>query len=237
MRVRRATSIGVAAAGALALGVAALWPARCPVDVKLVRMEASGVVDDDGTEPWLVTLSISNRTGGVLSFPKEKPGVEAGVNGLWVGAQSISALGDFLDGRQRELLVLVPFRADSCRLRIKYLPERLPLMLVRTLGNLGMWRYSWSRALGKRVIPVGWLEPLRSDFVGRSPRWRLTTPEVPLGAGRTGRTGASRPSHNFALEPTAATFSIFGSDAKFGTPRLRCSPLPGGCGSVPRWTS
>ena len=84
MRVRRVTSIGVAAAGALALGVAALWPARCPVDVKFIRMEASGVFDDDDTESWLVTLSISNRTGGVLSFPEEKPGVEGGVNGLWV---------------------------------------------------------------------------------------------------------------------------------------------------------
>lgn len=210
MRGRETTFIGVAAAGVLALVAAAFWPSRCPVDVKLVRMEGSGVVDDDGTEAWLLTLSISNRSGGVLNFPREKPGADASVNSLWVGAQSISAIDDLMPGKEKELLVVVPFRADSCRLQIRYLAEPLKLRLTRALGTLGMWRHSWSRALGKRVFPVGWVQPLRSDYVGRSPRWRLVSPEVPLGARPIGRTGISRPAHNEPVQATAATLLGFG---------------------------
>ena len=234
MRVRKATLIAVAAAGALALVAAAFWPSRCPVDVKLVRMEGSGVVEDDGTEPWLVTLSIINCSGGVLTFPKEPPGVEASVDSLSVGAQSISAIDDLGPGKQKELLVLVPFRADSCRLQIRFLPEPLKLRFARTLANLGMWGHSWSRALGKRVFPVGWIQPLRSDYIGRSPRWRLASPEVRLGTGPAGRAGASRPAHNFTLEPTAAARSVFQGCGRFVAFRLRRSPLSGGCGPVAR---
>ena len=173
--------LGVAAALALALVAAALWPSRCPVDVNLVRMELSGVTDSDGTEAWLLTLSIRNRSAGALTFPKEEIGAKARVSRLWVGTQSISAIDDLKPGQQKELLFLVPFRADSCRLQIKYLREPLNLRLTRTLGNLGMWRYSWSRALARRVFPVGWVQPLRADYVGPSPRWRLVSPQVPLG--------------------------------------------------------
>jgi hypothetical protein len=196
MRARKIASIGVAATGALVLFAAAFWPSRRPVDVKLVRMERSGMIDDDGTEPWLVALSISNRSGGVLTLAEETVGVEACVNSLWVGAKPVGTVSNLRRGSQSELLVLVPFRAGSCRLRIRYLPEPLKLRFTRTLANLGMWRHSWSRALARRLFPVGWLEPLRSDYVGRSPRWKVVTPEVPLDPRTAGHPGSFSRAHN-----------------------------------------
>ncbi len=59
-----------------------------------------------------------------------------------------------------------------------------------------LWRYSWSRALAARVFPVGWQEPLRSDFVGRSPHWRRMDPDVALPRGPAGPSGRVGRAHN-----------------------------------------
>ena len=93
-------------------------------------MTPSGMMDDDGSESWLVTLSISNGSAGRLTVAREWLNVEAKVANHWVEAATLESLGDLPRRGTREVLILVPFRADACRLDIKYLPEPLHLRLV-----------------------------------------------------------------------------------------------------------
>jgi|ERR1017187_1201868 hypothetical protein len=178
MCARKLVVVAVAAAGLAGLLATASWRSRCPVDLRLVSRAPSGTVDDDGTEPWLVTLSISNCSAGVLTFAQEWMNVEAKVANRWIEPRNLAYVGDLEWHAKEEVLVLVPFGTDTCRLGIKYLPEPLNLRLMRMAANLGLWRHSWSRALAWRVLPVRWLEPLRSDYIGRSPHWKLMGPEV-----------------------------------------------------------
>jgi hypothetical protein len=196
MRVRSLAAVTVAAAGLLGLLASAALRSRCPVDLKLVSIEPGGMVDDDGTELWLVTLSISNRSASTLTVANESASAQAKVTSRWVEAEYLSSIGDLGRHATKQVLLLVPFSTDACRLGIKYLPEPLHLRLMRMSAKLGLWRYSWYRALARRVFPVGWLEPLRSDFIGRSPHWRLMTPDVTFPQMPAGRPGAGDRAHD-----------------------------------------
>jgi hypothetical protein len=77
MRARNLVALTVAAAGLLGLLATAALRSRCPVDLKLVSIEPSGMVDDDGTESWLVTLSMSNCSAGVLIGAQESGNAQA----------------------------------------------------------------------------------------------------------------------------------------------------------------
>ncbi len=205
MRARKLLAGGVAATGLVGLLVATSWPSRCPVDLKLVGMAPSGTMDDDGSESWLVTLSISNCSAGVLFVAREWLNAEAKVANHWVEAADLESLGDLPRHGTREVLILAPFRADACRLHINYLPEPLHLRLMKLSAKLGLWRHAWYRALALRVFPVGWLEPLRSDYVGRSPHWRRMSPEVMLPRVSAGTGGPFGRAHNFSLHWTGSS--------------------------------
>jgi hypothetical protein len=183
MRGSKRLAIGIAAVGLVGFALAIGWPSRRPIELKLVGMSPSGMMDDDGSEPWLVTLSVSNCSAGVLTVSKEWLNVEAKVANRWVQATNRASVGDLARHETREVLILVPFGADSCRLGIEYLPEPLHLRLIGVAGDLGVWQHSWCRALARRVFPVRWLEPLRSDYVGRSPHWRRMKTEIALPQG------------------------------------------------------
>jgi hypothetical protein len=196
MRARNLVALTVAAAGLLGLLATAALRSRCPVDLKLVSIEPSGMVDDDGTESWLVTLSMSNCSAGVLIVAQESGNAQAKVAGRWVEAEYFSSIGDLAQHATKEVLLFVPSGTDACRLGIKYLPEPLHLRMMWIPARLGLWRYSWYRALACRVFPVGWLEPLRSDYIGRSPHWRLMSPKVTFPQRPAGRSGAYDRAHN-----------------------------------------
>lgn len=195
MRGRKLFAVAAAAGIAGLLAITAR-PSRCPVDLKLMSMAPSGTVEDDGREPWLVTLSISNCSAGVLTFAQEWMSVEAKVANRWVEANNLAYLGGLARHGKGEVLVLLPSGTDACRLRIKYLPEPLHLRLMSMPAKLGLWRYSWYRALARRVFPVGWVEPLRSDFIGGSPHWRLMHPEVAFPQRSTGPAGTLDRTHS-----------------------------------------
>ncbi len=177
-------------------------------------MAPSGTMDDDGTEPWFVTLSLSNRSAWVLTVAREWVKVEARITNRWVEVKSPCNVGDLTGHATKEVLILLPFATDACRLGIKYVPEPLHLRWMRLSSNLGLWRHSWYRALARRVFPVRWLDPLRSEHTGHSPHWRLTTPQVALPqgpappAGVLGRTHNQSPVTPPARQPVALRVKI-----------------------------
>ena len=136
-----AAAFAAAAAGLAGLLAITARPSRCPVDLKLMSMAPSGVVGDDGRELWLVTLSISNCSAGVLTFAQEWMSVEAKVANRWVEANNLSYLSDLSRHGKRAVLVLLPFGTDACRLGIKYVPEPLHLRLMWIPAKLGLWRH------------------------------------------------------------------------------------------------
>jgi hypothetical protein len=143
-------------------------------------METSGVLDDAGAEVWLITLSLSNRSRAALYFAREWATVEAKVAGRWAEAKNQCQFDHLRAHENREVVIFLPSRAGACRLRFQYLPEPLKLRFMRWCGQLGLWRLPWCRALAARVLPVGWRQPLRSDIIGRSPRWREIQAELLL---------------------------------------------------------
>jgi hypothetical protein len=48
---------------------AILWPIWCPIEMKLAGFEPAGILN--GTDVWLVTLTVSNRCGQWLSFSEQ----------------------------------------------------------------------------------------------------------------------------------------------------------------------
>jgi hypothetical protein len=201
-RARRVFALSIVPVSILMVLAGLWWRLPCPVELKVMGMEPSGVADDAGTEGWFVAVCITNRGATALYFADEWVTVEVRVASRWVEAKNRCDVGYLRPHQKREVVLGLPSGADACRLRLKYVREPLKLRFMRACGQLGVWRYAWCRAVAARVIPVGWREPLRSDIVGRSPRWREMKPEVLLprpSAGTnqvsalTGGFGASKP--------------------------------------------
>jgi hypothetical protein len=179
MHSRKLLVVAAIAVGVIGLLAVALSPSACPADLSLVSLTPSVVLDDDDTAPWLVTVSINNRSSGVLSFDNDDwMSVEARVKNRWVPAKILSNVAGVGRHSRTEVDLLVPFAAQACRLNIKYVPEPLNLRLMHTASRLGLWRHSWYQSLAWHVFPVGWLQPTRIDYTGRSPNWRQMNPEM-----------------------------------------------------------
>jgi len=73
---------------------------------------------------------------------------------------------------------------------------------MRLCGKVGVWRLSWCRALARRWLPVGWLEPFRSDYVGHSPNWKHMSPEVYFQPMSKSGVGVLDKEHNQSWQPT-----------------------------------
>jgi hypothetical protein len=170
--------MGIVTVGLLVLGFSAfvLSGSRCPVFLTVAGKEPSGVLDDNGEEFQVLTVRMNNRDSGELTVAEEGIHGEAKVGNHWVKARVLSTVLDVR--RYRDVLVVVPYNAEDCRLSIEYLPVPLNLRFMSMCARLGLWRLSLWRALATRCFPVGWLEPLRSDYIGTSPHWKHVCPEV-----------------------------------------------------------
>jgi hypothetical protein len=171
---RRHLAAGIVLAGLTALLAILLWPSRCPVDLKWVSMEPSGIIDADGTEPWLVTLTMTNCCRGFLILAPQATRCEAKVGGKWTEAETVSSVTTLMRRESRLVLVLVPSAAEACRLRIQYAPEPWRLRLLKMGGALGLWRHAWVQ----RVTPASWLQPGSLDYRGPPRHWQFMRPEV-----------------------------------------------------------
>lgn len=170
--------IGVAAAGFFWAFVVAVSDWRCPIVLTVIASEPSGMLDDSGSEFQLVTVRLNNGDSGRLTLAEEGIHGEAKVGNHWVDAEVLSNVLDV--ARHRDLLILIPSGAESCRLSIEYLPEPINLKLLHLCGSLGLRRLSWWPAVAQRCFPARWLEPVRSDYIGTGRSWKHIRPEVPF---------------------------------------------------------
>jgi hypothetical protein len=120
------------------------------------------MIDDDGSEPKLVTLSISNTTDRICYFDREWIVVEAKVGNHWMKQPNQVGLGFLNPGGTKDLLLLLQSRAESCRLHLKYgnqsliarAVERLWRAGVRTPFSFNRWIYSLPEKTHSRSVTL-----------------------------------------------------------------------------------
>jgi hypothetical protein len=196
MLMRKPVGLGIVVARLLGVGIF-VWVicgSNCPIFLTVIASGPSGVLDDTGNEYQILTVRMSNSDSGRLTLAENGIRAEARVGGRWVEAKSLSTVLDV--GRYRDLLVLAPYNAEGCRLGIDYLPEPLNLRLMRACGHVGLWRVAWWRTVARRCFPVGWLEPLRSDYMGTSPHWNHIAPEIFFPVQSRASSGLGERKHN-----------------------------------------
>ena len=178
MLTRKSIGIGIAVAGLIGLGILAcvVCGKDCPVFLTVIAAAPSGLIDDNGNEYRFLTVRINNTDSGMLTLAEDGIRAEVKVGEHWLPANCPSSVLDV--GRYRDLLVLVPYNAEGCRLGIEYVPEPLSLRSIRACGRVGLRRFIWWRTMVVRWFPVRWLAPVRSDYVGTSPEWKHIMPEV-----------------------------------------------------------
>jgi hypothetical protein len=84
------------------------------------------MVDDAGAEPWLVTLTITNRGSENLYFANEWIPVESKVGDHWIETENRFGLTWLAPGWHRDVLLLMPVGTESCRLSLKWAPPSWP---------------------------------------------------------------------------------------------------------------
>jgi hypothetical protein len=156
-----------------------LWPSRCPLGLGLVTVEPSGSFDDEGSEFWLVTLGLTNRSASSLEFQKEQVTAEAKIGSRWVNAQRLSGIGRLGAHAQAEALLLVPNGTGTCRLRVNYQSMLWNWRLWEEFGTRGQ---EAMRKLPPKVFNRLWsIGPPGWGF-SRPERWTTTSLEVTLPA-------------------------------------------------------
>ena len=170
MHARRLVAIVVPVVGVAGLLAAWMWSSRCPVELKLVSMEPSGILDDTEKEFSLVTLGVRPFHRGSFVFADQYITVEAKVANRWVETRNRSTLIWTEPGNDREVQFLLPFGAQACRLHLKYAPESLSLRLWRHLG------LRWQRKVYASPKLVHWFWPKQNSILRSN--WRSIRPEL-----------------------------------------------------------
>jgi hypothetical protein len=204
-RLPRRRQVLLLAAGLIAALVAATvvpWPAPCPVQVELVAIEASGLLDDDGSEPMLVTVRVSNLGPSPVSIEGVRPtSVRVGPTWVrlevdhWLGKVVPGTAARITPGTARDELIVVPAKAEACRVWLKYdrfprstapLSELFKQMIVKHLGARLRTHIATTPWLAKRL----WPDPFNRRQ--HSPRWTDLTVELAMPRAGAIGSGADR---------------------------------------------
>jgi hypothetical protein len=113
-----------------------VWLSSPSIQLDVVRMEPSLMMDDKGT-PWLVTLSLSNRSGVELTLEHNWLKVESRAANQWTEADKLCHLGTLRARGRQDLLVLLPSDSAGVRLHLKYEPPPFRRHLWQWLGPRG----------------------------------------------------------------------------------------------------
>jgi hypothetical protein len=78
--------IGLGTAGLIAILVS---PSHCILHPRLVGLKPSGIVDSNGMERWLVSVSIEAQGTAPVLLDPATSGVEARIDGRWVATREV----------------------------------------------------------------------------------------------------------------------------------------------------
>ncbi len=157
---------------------------RPPFELKLVSMEPCGVLEEDGTQPWLVTFSLSNPAKQGFQLAGEWIAVEAKVGDNWIDIKHLGApfnLGGFhrlWRQSEREMQFLVPQTSETFRLRLNYQGERLRIRVAECLGPGGIKFVQRSPKISRWLWGKYGLHG--PEYFRVPPHWKEAAFEVPV---------------------------------------------------------
>jgi hypothetical protein len=157
--------------GIVVLLAALLSRPRCPVELRVLAVGPSGIVDDSGKESSLVALSVSNIDCVAIMFDRNGDG-EAEVEGRWITVEPSVNLDRIAAGRGMEESLIVPAGARTLRLRLRYQSETWKSRLMIRLGPNGRMWVAKSSLLCRLVWPDQY------KTMPFPPRWKLVTLKV-----------------------------------------------------------
>jgi hypothetical protein len=175
MHDRRVLGIAFAVfiAGALSVVVWGSRPGHCPLVLNIASVEPAGIDDDTSEEMWLVNLRISNSDGRSPSPQNRLYVKSSGSANRWIGVEGTMHCA--LDpGEKCERLLLLPARADACRVCVKY--TGASLLFRAELRRIVERMPSWIRF---RVSHKFWGWVGFGDY-GPSGHWREINVELPF---------------------------------------------------------
>jgi len=150
-----------------------LWPSPCPVELKFVGVEPSGVFDESENEYLLAQLEATNRDF-VSVMVDDITNVELRIGGRWVDADQDLQFSEIRPNRTRDEELLIPAGTEACRLRLNYQSETRKFRLQARLGPRGL----------KWLTKVPWLAknfwPDQYHGFSKPPKWRTTVVTLEL---------------------------------------------------------
>ena len=107
-----------------AAAVAGLVPHTPMLSLSVSRIEAMEVSQKDGKalENWAVTIGVTNVSSDWITLDNHKIEVAAKVANRWVVAERPDFWASMSSGADGELTLLVPTRAEACRVSLGYAP-------------------------------------------------------------------------------------------------------------------
>jgi hypothetical protein len=143
----------ILAAVALAfLSAVIVLPAGNPVGMSLAKIEPSGMVDENGKEPLLVTLTVSNLDSVAVMF-EQGTNFQARVAGRWVEVSQDFGFQVVPSRRKHNHMFLMPAGAEACRFRLNYQTEMWKSRVMAVLGPKGRAAVAKVPWLYKRICP------------------------------------------------------------------------------------
>jgi hypothetical protein len=172
MRKGRVIPAAVVAAAAGGLLAGLLWPARCPIEVRVAGVYQSGILDDVDAELLTVSLSVSNRDRVDVMFEAAKGFETKSAMGDWIPVKYAFTVSRISPGQQTSVLLLAPPATAACRLRLRYQTGVWKSRVMGPLGARGRTLVAKSHLLRKLV----WPDELKTMPV--PPHWKQTTIEA-----------------------------------------------------------
>src|SRR6266568_310806 len=146
-RERHLRAMIVVCVGVVLLLAPFIWVSKSPPPLKLnfVDMQPSGIRNDDGSEPWLVTLGITNLDTQSFEFAAEWITLEAKVTNRWADVKHLCRPLNVWSPRMlypqdhRDILLLLPEGTDACRIRLNYQGEPFSELFKKKLSRWVWW--------------------------------------------------------------------------------------------------
>ena len=174
--------------GLVLLLAALIWPSKssAPLRLNFVNMQPSGIQEDDGAEPWLIALRLTNLDTQSIELAGEWITLEAKVANHWADVKHLSRPMNVWSPRliypqeHRDILLLLPEGADACRMRLNYQGEMFSELLKAKLSRW-VWRMPWVvRAVRKSSTTSKWLWAPNAQPFRRPPTWMQLEMEISL---------------------------------------------------------
>ena len=166
---RKLVIICLAVLGIVGSIVLSTLPSAPPLKVKVLKRESAQILDDGGADMVLLTLGLNRPDHESWVYVGSGAKIEARIAGHWKTLENTLSPGSLGGGETREEVILVPCKADRCRINLRYAGPSIRWRFAGWLSRRGVWlspKY-WAEA--------GWPRP-----EGQNPRWRTSSVEIRL---------------------------------------------------------